>query len=79
MFASSFRSRAVLARNAFTMRSTSSQMAFNNLLFKTQPYRVFSSGPQWHESAPQLGDLPDVAKVNYTEEFPQGLSEEEKS
>ena len=79
MFASSLRSRAVFARNAFTQRSTASQMAFNNLLFKTQPYRVFSSGPQWHESAPQLGDLPDVTKVNYTEEFPQGLSEEEKS
>ena len=45
MFASSLRSRAVFARNAFTVRSTASQMAFNNLLVRTQPYRVFSSGP----------------------------------
>lgn len=35
------------------------------------PLRVFSV-------APSLSDIPDIAKVNYTEEFDQGLTEEEK-
>jgi len=35
--------------------------------------RVFSSG-----IAPSFADMPDVLKVNYTEEFDQGLSDEDK-
>ena len=35
--------------------------------------RLFSSG-----IAPSFADIPDVLKVNYTEEFNQGLSDEEK-
>ena len=77
MFAS-IRGNVALARNAYTMRSTMNQLRFNNMLYRSQAYRIFSTGPAWNEQAPGLSTLPDVTKVNYTEEFPQGLSEEEK-
>ena len=78
MFAS-IRGNFAMARNAYTMRSTMNQLRFNNLLFGSQANRIFSTmPPKYLESAPGFGDLPDVTKVNYTEEFPQGLSETEK-
>ena len=76
MFAT--RGSFAMARNAYTMRSTMNQMAFNNLLYRSQPHRIFSSTPNFQEIAPGLGDLADVTKVNYTVEFDQGLTDEQK-
>ena len=40
--------------------------------------RIFSSAPPTIESAPSFADVSDVLKVNYTEEFDQGLTDEQK-
>jgi hypothetical protein len=37
-----------------------------------------TSARNFSSSAPSYADIPDVVKVNYTEEFEQGLTEAEK-
>lgn len=52
------------------MATTRANMVQKSIYRLPTQARVFSTG---------LGDLADVTKVNYTVEFDQGLSEEEKS
>ena len=54
----------------FTKTLLSKTLARRSLNFTSQ--RIFSQ-------TLGLGDVPDILKVNYTEEFDQGLTEEEKS
>ena len=78
MLASTFRGNYALARNAKMMTSTANRMAQHNMLFRSQATRIFSTAPNYQEIAPGLGDLTDVTKVNYTVEYDQGLTDEEK-
>jgi len=48
MFAS-IRGNFALARNTYTMRSTMNQLRFNNMLYRSQAHRIFSTGPTWNE------------------------------
>lgn len=61
-------------------RTTTSQLSFSGLLSASAPQRIFSStSPVGLDSAPGIGDLGDVMKVNCTEEFDQGLTDEQKA
>eukprot|EP00354_Favella_ehrenbergii_P000283 CAMPEP_0170469372 /NCGR_PEP_ID=MMETSP0123-20130129/12222_1 /TAXON_ID=182087 /ORGANISM="Favella ehrenbergii, Strain Fehren 1" /LENGTH=320 /DNA_ID=CAMNT_0010736215 /DNA_START=21 /DNA_END=983 /DNA_ORIENTATION=- len=65
-----FRNSQAALRNQFT---------FGNHIMGRSTSRIFSSGsgPSF-DSAPGFADVSDVLKVNYTEEFDQGLTDEEK-
>ena len=58
----------MLSRNIFRASMMMKQNAFTR--FNTVPRRVFSSVDLG------MGDMTDITKVNYTEEFDQGLTPE---
>ena len=63
---------------AFTRTMLRSQTAFGNMMLAPTT-RMFSSNPiPTLDQAPSFADVSDVLKVNYTEEFDQGLTDEEK-
>ena len=65
-----------LTQSALRNPAIRSQFAFQNLAAPSQ--RIFSSNVPTINDAPSFADVSDVLKVNYTEEFDQGLTDEQK-
>ena len=55
-----------------------SQNLFGNMMLGRPASRIFSSNIPTIDNAPSFADVSDVLKVNYTEEFDQGLTDEQK-
>ena len=69
-----FASRFALRNSQSALRN---QILFGNQIMGRPAARIFSSVPSI-DSAPSFADVSDVMKVNYTEEFDQGLTDEQK-
>ena len=70
--------RVVLAAPALKNSQLLSQATFGNMVMASPAHRIFSSNVPTIDDAPGFADVSDVLKVNYTEEFDQGLTDEEK-
>ena len=68
--------RLATATTNFRGTMIRSQTAFGNMLLGQPSTRIFSSVPPTVSNAPGFADVSDVLKVDYTEEFDQGLTDE---